>query len=61
MAVSRLSDGVVINLIVAEEDDIPPDGTRLVPVGDAQDCNIGWFFDGDSFINTELNVSPDAN
>lgn len=67
MAVSRLSDGVVINVIIAEENDMPPDGTRLIPVLDWQQCNIGWFFDGNSFINpeadglTEPNVSSDGN
>lgn len=43
-AVIRLSDYGVINLIVAEETDTPPDGCFLKTV-DEMTVEIGWIYD----------------
>lgn len=50
-AVCQLSDGLVINIIIADPSDMPPDGTQLVEVMSGQPCNIGWYWDGTNFID----------
>lgn len=41
-AVVRLSDGFVINMIIAAPSDPAPDGCQLVEVMAGQLCDIGW-------------------
>lgn len=48
-AVCRLSDGLVMNLIVAVPSDPAPDGCQLVEVMNGQSCNIGWFYADSAF------------
>ena len=48
-AVCRLSDGLVMNSIVAAPSDSAPDGCQLVEVMTGQACNIGWFYVDDAF------------
>jgi hypothetical protein len=43
-AVCRLSDGLILNIIIALTTDIPPDGCELVEVMNEQPCDIGWFY-----------------
>lgn len=48
-AVVRLSDGLVINAIVAQPSDLPPDGCKLVEIMNGQPCDIGWYYVNDTF------------
>ena len=48
-AVCRLSDGLVLNLIVAALSDTPPDGCELIEVMAMQPFDIGWIWDGTAF------------
>ena len=43
-AVCRLSDGLVMNTIVASPSDPAPDGCQLVEIMTGQLCNIGWYY-----------------
>lgn len=51
-AVCQLSDGLIVNLIVAEPTDLPPEGTQLVLSPDSQGNNaqIGGTWDGSQFL-----------
>ena len=49
-AVCQLSDGLVINVIIATPSAPPPDGTQLVEIMNEQLCDIGWFWTGTEFI-----------
>lgn len=48
-AVCRLSDGLVMNTIVASPSDPAPEGCQLVEIMTGQACNIGWFYVNDVF------------
>lgn len=48
-AVVRLSDGFVMNTIVASPSDPAPDGCELVEIMTGQLCNIGWYYVGGDF------------
>ena len=50
-AVCRISDDVVVNVIIAAPNDPAPDGCRLVEVMNEQACDIGWVCDGLMFID----------
>lgn len=50
-AVVEITDNVVINKIVAEPTDTPPDGTYLVLIPDGVMCDIGWIWNGSEFID----------
>jgi hypothetical protein len=43
-AVCRLSDGLIINIIVASLSDPAPDGCQLVEIMTGQMCDIGWYY-----------------
>lgn len=43
-AVCRLSDGLVMNTIVASPYDPAPEGCQLVEIMTGQLCNIGWYY-----------------
>ena len=43
-AVCRLSDGLVMNTIIASLSDSAPEGCQLVEIMTGQSCNIGWFY-----------------
>lgn len=49
-AVCQLSDGLVINIIIATPSDLPPDGMQLVEVMNGQMCDIGWYWTGTEFV-----------
>jgi hypothetical protein len=49
-AVVRLSDGLVLNTIVATPSDVPPDDCQIIEVMNGQRCSIGWTWDGQNFI-----------
>lgn len=49
-AVCQLSDGLVINKIVASPTDLPPDNCQLIEIDPGVDCDIGWYWDGSIFI-----------
>lgn len=50
-AVCRLSDGLVMNIIIANPSDPAPDGCQLVEVMTGQPCNIGWYWNGQTFVD----------
>lgn len=50
-AVVQLSDGLVINTIVADPTDVAPDDTQLIEIVDGVMCNIGWTWNGNEFVN----------
>lgn len=43
-AVCRLSDGLVMNIVISEPSAPAPDGCQLVEVMTGQPCDIGWFY-----------------
>lgn len=49
-AVCQLSDGLVINTIVALPTDLPPLDCELVEIQPGQECDIGWYYDGTAFV-----------
>lgn len=49
-AVVQTSDNVVVNKIVAEPTDLAPEGCYLIPC-DNVSCDIGWLWNGLTFIN----------
>jgi hypothetical protein len=49
-AVCQLSDGLVINVIMAIPSDLAPDGCQLVEVMADQSCDMGWHWDGVLFL-----------
>lgn len=48
-AVVRLTDGLVINVIVASPSDLAPGGCQLVEIMTGQPCDIGWHYANDVF------------
>lgn len=50
-AVCRLSDGLVVNIIMAQPADLPPEGCELIEVVNGQSCDIGWYWNGVEFID----------
>lgn len=59
-AVVDQATNIVVNKIVAEAGvDPAPDGTYLVNIPDGVMCDIGWLWDGTSFINPEPPVGTE--
>lgn len=50
-AVCQLSDGLVINIIIAVPSDLPPQDCQLVEIMNGQMCDIGWYYNGIEFVN----------
>jgi hypothetical protein len=50
-AVCQLADGLVVNTIMAVPSDPPQDGCQLIEIMNGQLCNIGWYWDGVTFID----------
>lgn len=48
-AVCRLSDGLVMNTIIASPSDTPPNGCELIEIMNEQLCNIGWYYANNTF------------
>jgi len=49
-AVCQLSDGLIINIIIALPSDPAPEECQLIEVMADQLCGIGWYWDGKLFI-----------
>jgi hypothetical protein len=51
-AVCQLTDGLIINVIVADSIDLPPDGAQLVetPDADGNNAQIGGTWNGTNFL-----------
>lgn len=49
-AVVQLSDGMVVNKIVAEPTDLPPISCQLILIDEVA-CDIGWVWNGGEFIS----------
>lgn len=54
-AVCQLSDGLVIDIIIAHPSEDAQIGCQLIEVMNGQLCDIGYFWDGTSFIPPEVN------
>lgn len=52
-AVVQLDNNLVINRIVAEVTDLPPQNCVLIELTDSRPCNIGWIWNGVSFDNPD--------
>ena len=50
-AVCQLVDGLVTNIIVAAPSDPAPADCQLVEIMNGQPCNIGWYWDGTTFVD----------
>lgn len=50
-AVCQLTDGLVVNIIVAVPSDPAQGGCQLVEIMNGQPCDIGWTWDGTEFVN----------
>lgn len=50
-AVVRVLDGLVINIIIAQPGDMPPEGCELIEIMNGQPCDIGWYWAGVEFID----------
>ena len=48
-AVCRISDGLVLNVIVASPSDPAPQGCQLIEIMTGQPCDIGWFWANNTF------------
>ena len=59
-AVCRLSDGLVMNTIIAAPSDIPPLGCVLIEIMTGQVCNIGWYYANDQFNGPTTYVICDS-
>jgi len=55
-AVVQISDGVVINKIIAEVTDLAPDGCQLILIDNVV-CDIGWTWNGATFIPQAMELS----
>ena len=54
-ALVEISSGLVTNLIIADPAiDPSPDGFILISLSDEDPVSIGWTWDGQSFINPEV-------
>lgn len=51
-AVVQLSDGLVVNKIVAEPFDLAPKNCQLISI-DSIVCDIGWIWTGTGFVNPD--------
>jgi hypothetical protein len=49
-AVCQLSDGLVVNIIIATPSDLPPTDCQIIEVMTGQGCDIGWYWNGVDFI-----------
>jgi hypothetical protein len=51
-AVCQLTDGLIINVIVADPTDLPPDGCQLITTPDelGNNAQIGGTWDGTQFL-----------
>jgi hypothetical protein len=51
-AVCQLTDGLIVNIIVAEPTDLAPDGTQLIetPDADGNNAEIGGTWNGTNFL-----------
>lgn len=45
-AVYQLANGLVVNVIIAEAQDPPPDECGILELTDGQACDIGWTYAG---------------
>lgn len=54
------SDGVIVNIIIADPSDPAPIDHFLVSIEDEVFCNIGWIWDGNAFVDPNPPQSPEA-
>jgi hypothetical protein len=60
-AVVNETDGVVVNIIVAEPSDLAPLNCVLIGIPDDVFCDIGWKWDGVVFVDPNPPViQPDT-
>jgi hypothetical protein len=49
-AVCQLSNGLVVNMIVADVNDTPPQDCQLIEIPYRVECNEGWYWTGTTFV-----------
>lgn len=49
-AVCQLSDGLVVNIIIADVTDAPPLDCQLIAITRPAQCDIGWYWTGTTFV-----------
>lgn len=52
-ALYQISDGLVIDKIIADSSYIPPEGYSIINI-DNIPCDIGWIFNGNEFLPKEI-------
>lgn len=50
-AVVDSATSIVVNIIVAQPDDVPPEGCFLVALDDTTPCSIGWVYADGVFVD----------
>ena len=58
-AVVQLGDGLVVNIIVAQPSNEPQIGCKLIEIASGEPCDIGWGWNGSTFVNPSPPL-PDA-
>lgn len=46
-------NNMAVNLIIANSSSVPPDGCQLIDLQEGQPFDIGWIWDGSTFIEPE--------
>jgi hypothetical protein len=59
-AVCQLTDGLVVNIIIAAPSDPAQDGCQLIEVMNDQPGDIGWYWDGSAFIDPNPPPPPEV-
>ena len=55
-AVINKNDGVIVNIIIAEPIELAPIDCYLIGIPEDTFCDIGWSWDGSSFIDPNPQV-----
>lgn len=51
-AICRLSDGLVVNTVIASDGDSSPIADcKMIKIPEGKQCSIGYFWDGENFID----------
>lgn len=59
-AVVYATGGTVINIVMAQPTDEPPMGCILIEIVDGQFCDIGWRWDGMTFVDQNPSAWSDT-
>jgi len=59
-AICKISDGTVVNIIIADPSDVCQDGCILVPILEGQIAYIDGTWDGNNFVSPVALVEPES-